>query len=47
MTLFYEQLLSGVPPDTALQQAMLLALHDPDYAHPYFWAPFQYTGLAV
>jgi CHAT domain-containing protein/Tfp pilus assembly protein PilF len=41
MQAFYQQLRTpGVSRARALQQAQLALLHDPQYAEPFFWAPF-------
>ena len=29
---------------TALQQAMIKIMANPEYSHPYFWAPFILVG---
>jgi CHAT domain-containing protein len=41
MQAFYQQLRTpGVSRARALQLAQLELLHDPQYAEPFFWAPF-------
>jgi CHAT domain-containing protein len=41
MTTFYQQLKEpGMSRARALQRAQLALLHDPQYADPFFWAPF-------
>lgn len=42
MTVFYEQLKSGLAPRKALREAALQTRHS--YSHPYYWAPFILIG---
>lgn len=44
MTVFYRELIAGTPKAEALRRAQLSVLHDPRYAHPFFWAPFVMLG---
>jgi CHAT domain-containing protein len=41
---FYNQLLSGKDKASSLREAKLSLLHDPKYAHPFYWAPFVQIG---
>ena len=41
---FYRNLKSGKDKATALQQAQIKIMEDPDYSNPYFWAPFVLIG---
>lgn len=42
---FYNQLLAGNNKSTALRNAKLKLLKDPQYQHPYYWAPFIQVGM--
>ncbi len=44
MGIFYEHLLQGDPPATAMQKARLSLREDARYRHPYFWAAFVVIG---
>jgi len=44
MTSFYAGLKDGLTKDEALRRAQLTLIEQIDYAHPYFWAPFQLSG---
>ena len=44
MTTFYGELAKGVDAQTAMQRAQLALMARPDYAHPFFWAPFNLIG---
>lgn len=44
MLAFHRSLRDGLTKDEALRQAMALVRHNPETAHPYFWAPFFLTG---
>lgn len=44
MTVFYRELAAGTPKAEALRRAQLSVMHDPRYAHPFFWAPFLMLG---
>jgi CHAT domain-containing protein len=44
MTVFYRELAAGTPKAEALRRAQLSVLHNPRYAHPFFWAPFVMLG---
>jgi len=41
---FHKRLLAGDSKAEALRQARLALLHDPHYAHPFYWAPFVVVG---
>ena len=43
MTSLYKFLGQGQPPDKALHLAQIESLEE--YGHPFFWAPFLYTGI--
>jgi CHAT domain-containing protein len=44
MRRFYESVLSGAPPSSALREAAEALRKDPATAHPYYWAAFQLFG---
>lgn len=44
MKSFYTNLTRGLPRDEALRQAKLAMLKSTAWRHPYFWAPFIFTG---
>ncbi len=44
MTAFYKRVEAGEDPAVALRAAQLAFLNDSKYAHPYYWAAFNYTG---
>ena len=44
MVALYRELAAGAPKAEALRRAQLAVLHDPRYAHPFFWAPFVVLG---
>jgi CHAT domain-containing protein/tetratricopeptide (TPR) repeat protein len=41
---FYDGLRQGLPKSAALRAAKLALIQDPDFAHPYYWAPFILVG---
>ena len=41
---FYKQLAAGETKVESLRRAQLAVMHDPRFAHPYFWAPFVVLG---
>lgn len=41
---FYEKMLSGKEKATALREAKLALIADPEFSKPYFWAPFVLIG---
>ncbi|CAE6876063.1 CHAT domain-containing protein [Paraburkholderia domus] len=44
MRTFYSQLADGHEAIDAMRTAQLAVLHDPRFAHPFFWAPFDLMG---
>lgn len=44
MTTFYRAIAAGQETARALQQAQITLLQRPEYATPYYWAPFTLTG---
>jgi len=44
MEVMYRELGQGSTKDEALQQAQMSLLRDPNYRHPYYWAPFVLYG---
>ena len=44
MEAFYKELSAGQSKAEALRRAQLAVMHDPRFAHPYFWAPFVVLG---
>lgn len=42
---FYRNLTRGLPRHEALRQAKITMTKDPRWSHPYYWAPFIFTGL--
>ena len=44
MTVFYRELAAGTPKAEALRRAQISVMHDPRYAHPFYWAPFVMLG---
>jgi CHAT domain-containing protein len=44
MTNFYKEIAAGVSKSEALRRAQLATMHDPRFAHPYYWAPFVILG---
>jgi len=44
MTAFYARVEAGEDPAVGLRAAQLALLNDSQYAHPYHWAAFNYTG---
>jgi CHAT domain-containing protein/tetratricopeptide (TPR) repeat protein len=45
MKSFYMNLKRGLPRHEALRQAKLAMTRNPRWSHPYYWAPFVFTGL--
>ncbi len=45
MVRFYQQVRAGRSPDYALRQAQRFGIKK--FRHPFFWAPFQYTGVTI
>ena len=41
---FYKELVAGQSKAESLRLAQLAVMHDPRFAHPYFWAPFVVLG---
>jgi len=41
---FYKELSAGQSKAESLRRAQLAVMHDPRFAHPYFWAPFVVLG---
>ncbi len=44
MMLFYKELAAGQSKAEAMRRAQLSVMHDPRFAHPYYWAPFIVLG---
>jgi CHAT domain-containing protein len=44
MTTFYKEIAAGQPKAEAMRRAQLAVMHDPRFAHPYYWAPFIVLG---
>jgi CHAT domain-containing protein len=44
MRRFYQSVLSGALPSSALREAAEALRKDPTTAHPYYWAAFQLFG---
>lgn len=44
MTVFYRELAAGQTKAEALRRAQLAVLHNPRFAHPFYWAPFIVLG---
>lgn len=44
MMAFYKELAAGQSKAEALRRAQLSVMHDPRFAHPYYWAPFIVLG---
>lgn len=45
MTNLYKNLTRGVARHEALRQAKIAMTKNPRWSHPYYWAPFIFTGL--
>jgi CHAT domain-containing protein len=41
---FYKQLAAGQPKGEALRRAQLAVMHNPEFAHPYYWSAFVLMG---
>ena len=41
---FYKELVAGQSKAESLRRAQLAVMHDPRFAHPYYWAPFVVLG---
>jgi CHAT domain-containing protein len=41
---FYKELVAGQSKAESLRLAQLAVMHDPRFAHPYYWAPFVVLG---
>lgn len=44
MTTFYKQLAAGQPKAEAMRRAQIKTMHDPRFAHPYYWSAFVVLG---
>jgi len=44
MIAFHRHLIAGASKSDALRRAALELMHDPRYAHPFYWAPFVLVG---
>jgi CHAT domain-containing protein len=44
MMFFYKDLAAGKSKSEAMRRAQLAVMHDPRFAHPYYWAPFIVLG---
>ncbi|MEK6336090.1 MAG: CHAT domain-containing protein [Acidobacteriota bacterium] len=44
MTAFYKEIAAGQSKGEAMRRAQLAVMHDPRFAHPYYWAPFIVLG---
>lgn len=44
MAAFYKELAAGTSKAESLRRAQLAVMHDPRFAHPYYWAPFVVLG---
>jgi CHAT domain-containing protein len=44
MDAFYKELAARQPKAEALRRAQLAVMHDPKFAHPYFWSAFVLMG---
>jgi CHAT domain-containing protein len=44
MMFFYKELAAGQSKAEAMRRAQLAVMHDPRFAHPYYWAPFIVLG---
>ena len=44
MQAFYKEITAGQSKAESLRRAQLAVMHDPRFAHPYFWAPFVVLG---
>lgn len=44
MSHFYSELAAGQTKTEAMRRAQLAVMHDPRFAHPYYWAPFIVLG---
>jgi CHAT domain-containing protein len=44
MTNFYKEMAAGQSKAEALRRAQVATMHDPRFAHPYYWAPFIILG---
>jgi len=44
MMFFYKELAAGQSKAEAMRRAQLSVMHDPRFAHPYYWAPFIVLG---
>lgn len=44
MVSFYQEILKGLNPEEALKKARLKTISNPNYAAPYYWAPFVFIG---
>jgi CHAT domain-containing protein len=44
MTTFYKELAAGQSKAESMRRAQVSVMHDPRFAHPYYWAPFIVLG---
>jgi len=44
MTAFYTEMAAGQSKAESLRRAQLAVMHNPRFAHPYYWAPFVMLG---
>lgn len=44
MMAFYKEIAAGQSKSEAMRRAQLAVMHDPRFAHPYYWAPFVVLG---
>jgi CHAT domain-containing protein len=44
MTDFYKEMISGQSKAESMRRAQLAVMHDPRFAHPFYWAPFIVLG---
>ncbi|MEO0868773.1 MAG: CHAT domain-containing protein [Cyanobacteria bacterium J06642_11] len=44
MQRYYQNLKAGMGRSAALRQTQVELMDDPQYSHPYYWAPFIFSG---